>query len=94
MQVARSDGVGLLAGGAHFTTAVTYAPVNVKPSPGCTLVGWLANPARQRARKSQSPDRSPVNTRPVRFPPWAAGARPTTTTCAPGSPNPGTGRPQ
>ena len=27
---------------------------------------------------SQSPERSPVNTRPVRLPPWAAGARPRT----------------
>src|SRR3989454_12484340 len=46
------------------------------------------------APNSQSPDRSPVNTRPVRLPPWAAGASPTTRTSAFGSPNPGTGRPQ
>src|SRR5262249_5815254 len=32
--------------------------------------------------------------RPVRFPPWAAGARPTTMMRAAGSPKPGTGRPQ
>ena len=30
----------------------------------------------------------------VRFPPWAAGARPTTSTRASGSPKPGRGRPQ
>jgi hypothetical protein len=34
----------------------------------------LANPARCIARNSQSPLRSPVNTPPVRFAPWAAGA--------------------
>ena len=54
------------------------------------LSGWLAKPARQRARYSHSPDRSPVNMRPVRLAPCAAGARPTTTTFAAGSPNPGT----
>ena len=37
------------------------------------LVGWFAQPGRCRARNSQSPERSPVNTRPVRLPPWAAG---------------------
>ena len=42
-------------------------------------VGWLAKPARCSAPNSQSPERSPVNTRPVRLPPCAAGARPTTT---------------
>ena len=35
-----------------------------------------------------------VNMRPVRFAPWAAGANPTTTTRAAGSPKPGTGRAQ
>src|SRR5699024_7918547 len=49
---------------------------------------------RCRAAKIQSPDRSPVNTRPVRFAPCAAGARPTSSSCARGSPNPGAGRPQ
>src|SRR5207247_354145 len=43
---------------------------------------------------SHSPLRSPVNVRPVRLPPWAAGASPTTSTRARGSPKPGTGRPQ
>ena len=34
--------------------------------------------ARWRAAKRKSPERSPVKTRPLRFPPCAAGARPTT----------------
>ena len=46
------------------------------------------------ALKSQSPDRSPVNIRPVRLAPWAAGAKPTTKRRAGVSPKPGTGRPQ
>ena len=46
------------------------------------------------ARIRKSPDPSPVNTRPVRFAPCAAGARPRTSTRASGSPKPGTGRPQ
>ncbi len=54
----------------------------------------MAKPARCSAAKSQSPDRSPVNTRPVRLAPWAAGASPATSTRAAGSPNPGAGRPQ
>ena len=35
-----------------------------------------------------------MNIRPVRFAPWAAGARPRSSTRAPGSPKPGSGRPQ
>jgi hypothetical protein len=35
-----------------------------------------------------------VNTRPVRFPPCAAGARPTTAIRESAGPSPGTGRPQ
>ena len=35
-----------------------------------------------------------MNTRPVRLPPWAAGASPTMSRRAAGSPNPGSGRPQ
>ena len=31
--MSRSAGVGLFAGGAHLTTAVTYAPVSRRPSP-------------------------------------------------------------
>ena len=69
-------------------------PCSRRPSSRCTEVGWLARPARCMAAKSQSPERSPVNTRPVRLPPWAAGARPRTSTRAAGSPKPGTGRPQ
>ena len=38
--------------------------------------------------------RSPVKIRPVRLPPWAAGASPSTAIEASGSPKPGIGRPQ
>src|SRR5207244_938183 len=55
---------------------------------------WFANPVRYRARYSQSPLRSPVNTRPVRLPPCAAGASPTTRRRSWTSQKPGTGRPQ
>ena len=61
---------------------------------GDTDVGWLAKPARWRPANRKSPERSPVKTRPVRLPPWAAGARPTTSSRARGSPKPGTARPQ
>ena len=57
----------------------------------------LAKPARLRAAIRKSPDAptpSPVNTRPVRFAPWAAGASPRISIRAFGSPNPGTGRAQ
>ena len=54
-------------------------------------VGWLAYPARCSAAYSQSPERSPVNIRPVRLVPLAAGARPTMSTRASGSPNDGPG---
>lgn len=43
-------------------------------------------------RKSPDPPApSPVNTRPVRLAPWAAGASPTMSSDAAGSPKPGTG---
>src|SRR5919206_54562 len=86
--------VGLLAGGAQRTAAVIQALMRRSPSSTETESGWLAKPARYMARKSQSPDRSPVKIRPVRLPPWAAGASPATTTRASGSPKPGMGRPQ
>lgn len=92
--VAFSSVVGLLAGGAHRTAATIRSPVSTSPSPEATDVGWLAYPPRWRAAYSQSPERSPVNIRPVRLVPLAAGARPTTSTSASGSPNDGPGRPQ
>src|SRR5690606_9259113 len=58
---------------------------------------WLAKPAAFIAAKRNSPEAprpSPVKTLPVRLPPCAAGASPTTSRRARGSPNPGTGRPQ
>ena len=54
----------------------------------------MANPVRCIAANRKSPERSPVNIRPVRLAPCAAGARPTTSTEAAGSPKPGTGRAQ
>ena len=59
--------------------------------------GWLARPFANSAamRKSLDPPTpSPVKLRPVRFAPCAAGARPTRTMRAAGSPKPGTGRAQ
>src|SRR5450631_2052165 len=93
-QVARSAGSGLFAGGAQRTAAMIRTPVSDWPSPAWVLVGRLAYPARCRAAYSQSPLRSPVNIRPVRLVPLAAGARPTTRIFGSGSPNPGPGRPQ
>jgi len=79
---------------AQRTVAVTMQSKSVSPSFLATASARFANPARCSARYSQSPDRSPVNMRPVRFAPCAAGARPTTRRRASGSPKPGTGRPQ
>src|SRR5262249_27893148 len=93
-QVSRSSIVGLLAGGAQCTGAVIRTPYRVSPSSALVETGWLASPARYSAAYSHSPLRSPVNIRPVRFAPCAAGARPTTQIRASTGPNPGTGRPQ
>ena len=54
----------------------------------------MANPVRCSEANRKSPDLSPVKSRPVRLPPWAAGASPTTRMRAAGSPNPGNGRAQ
>ena len=94
-QLSRSSGVGLFAGGQQRLTAVTYAPCSDSPSSRCD-----GCPADSRSRPGtappnrKSPDRSPVKIRPVRLPPWAAGARPTSRIRAPASPNPGSGRAQ
>src|SRR5947209_9854697 len=77
--VERSAGVGALAGGAHRTAAATRMPFSVRPSAASTAIGEFAKPARCIAAYRKSPDRSPVNTRPVRFAPLAAGPSPTTT---------------
>lgn len=87
-----SFGKGLFCGGAQRTTAVMRQSVSLSPSFGPTEWGLFAYPARWSARYSQSPLRSPVNIRPVRFAPWAAGAKPTTRREALGSPKFGTGR--
>src|SRR5947208_6006105 len=100
-QRASSAGVGLLPGGAQRSAAVMYASRRRRPSPRCREVGRLAKPAWWSASKSQSPLRSPVNIRPVRLPPCAAGAsrrgagvragRQTPAAAAPSSPRPHTG---
>src|SRR5699024_1622098 len=59
-----------------------------------TGVQTCALPISYIARYNTSPERSPVNIRPVRFAPCAAGASPTIAIAASGSPKPGTGRPQ
>ena len=79
--VRRSCGVGSLAGGAHRTGAVTrtsgerQAVVARRSTSAATR-----SPVRCIAANRKSPDRSPVNIRPVRLAPCAAGARPTTST--------------
>jgi hypothetical protein len=93
-QVSRSSVVGLLSGGAHRTVATIRAPSSRWPSPECSEVGCAASPTRCSDANSQSPDESPVNTRPVRLPPLAAGARPTISTDGCSSPQPAIGRPQ
>ena len=78
----RTAGVPLLRGGPVRRRRAAHRRRHVGPgqaqpvAPGARSSGWLASPARCSARKSQSPDRSPVNIRPVRLAPWAAGARP------------------
>ena len=83
MHRSRSSGVGLFAGGAQRTAAAMYASRNFKPSPARTDSGRFANPVRYNDANKKSPERSPVNTRPVRLPPWAAGASPTSRRRAP-----------
>ncbi len=93
-QAARSAGAGALSGGAQRTAASTRVALSVSPSAASTLTGESASPARCSAAYNTSPERSPVNTRPVRLPPWAAGARPTISTRGRGEPQPGIGLPQ
>ena len=52
---------------------------------------WLAKPVRHSAANRKSPERSPVNMRPVRLAPCAAGASPSTSSRAAGRRS-GTGR--
>ena len=62
------------------------------PSSRATDVGLVREAARGSIdAKRKSPDRSPVKTRPVRFPPCAAGASPTTSTRGVGIAEPGNG---
>ena len=78
-QLSRSAGSGLFAGGAQRTAAAIERVVELAGRrPARTDVGWFAKPVRCSEANSQSPERSPVKTRPVRLPPCAAGARPST----------------
>ena len=80
--------------GAQRAAAVTRQSRSMSPSSRRSEAGWLANPDSWSASYSHWPLRSPVNIRPVRLAPWAAGAKPMTTSAAEGSPKAGTGRPQ
>ena len=55
------------------------------------LTEELANPVWNNALATQSPELSPVNIRPVLFPPWAAGASPIINNLAFASPKLGSG---
>ena len=62
--VALGRAVGLFAGGAQRTTAVTQqSRQSSGRHHGRPIVGWFAKPARCSAANSQSPERSPVNIR-------------------------------
>ena len=93
-QLSRSDGRGLLSGRRAFDRRRTHRSI----ASGRRRAA--RSPAGSRARAAwsaghrKSPLASPVNTRPVRLPPCAAGASPSNRMRAFGSPNPGTGRPQ
>src|SRR5713101_1173322 len=71
-----------------------YAFLTCNPSSRCMEVGRFAKPALCSAAYRKSPERSPVNIRPVRFAPCAAGASPRMSNCACESPKPGIGLPQ
>ena len=93
-QVSRSSGVGWFAGGAHRTVATIRAPAAPdRPRRAARSAGWRGRPGAG-TRTASRREESPVKTRPVRFAPCAAGARPTTTSRASGSPQPAIGRPQ
>ena len=67
----------LLPGGAHRLTAAIYDTIQAAAHPqhAWTWDCWRGPPDAATANR-KSPDRSPVNMRPVRLAPWAAGARP------------------
>src|SRR3972149_2738668 len=71
-----------------------YASIKQKPSVLWELTGLVAKPFSNRTFATQSPDESPVNIRPVLFPPCAAGAKPTIKILPLTSPKPGSGLPQ
>ena len=83
---------------AHSPAERTHGrhhPSVVEPSRrGVHAIGESASPARCIAANNTSPERSPVNTRPVRLPPLAAGASPTIKYSRTRGTHPDTGRPQ
>lgn len=93
-QLRNSTGSGLFPGGAQWIAAVIHASCNWRPSFALWLCGCEENPALYNERYRKSPERSPVNIRPVRLAPCAPGARPRINRRAEGSPNDGTGFPQ
>ena len=93
-QRAISSGVGLLSGGAQRTAAAMNASSQREPvvrRAASRDVGEAGAMERAIRKSPEPPTPSPVKTRPVRFAPCAAGARPTMSSRARGSPNPGTG---
>ncbi len=90
-QLSSSSGSGRLPGGAHRQAAESSTPESERPSPRAADVARFASPTAWRASKRKSPERSPVNIRPVRLAPLAAGARPTIKIRAVESPKAGTG---
>ena len=83
-----------ILGRAQRTAATTRMCLVLNPSAESTLIGELTSPTRCREANNWSPERSPVNTRPVRLPPCAAGANPSTSIRGRPEPHPVTGRPQ
>ena len=75
----------LLAESHHSLDAVLEITVDTEEVVR-RLTGRSASPTACSARHRKSPDASPVNIRPVRFAPWAAGASPTSRIRATGSP--------
>ena len=56
------------------------SPADAARRRGQPTSAWFARPTRCSDAKRKSPERSPVKTRPVRLPPCAAGASPSTST--------------
>ena len=86
-----SSGVGLFCGGRHLTALMIIAPCNCSVSSGLASKVPVANPYLVSVSYSNTPAKSPVNGRPVRFAPCLPGANPMMPSHAAGSPNAFTG---